>query len=103
MKFKNNPRNGVKISICISIIMLIILVIVDIIPNESEKSIYGLVIDEGETNIWKIICYVIIVILAILNLIVNLVMCRCKKCGKYISSINIDMRYSPYCSKRLDE
>lgn len=102
MKFKNTPKNGLKISISLSIIILIILIIVNIIPNETDKIKYGFLIEEGKTPIWKIICYVILVILAIIEFIVNIIMCRCQQCGKYIS-MNIHTEYCPYCSKKLDE
>lgn len=102
MKFKNTPQNGVKISICILILILILLAIVKIFPNKGVQIKYGLKIDDGVPSIWKIICYVIIVILFIAEFIISRIMCRCKQCGKYIS-MDIHKKYCPYCSKNLDE
>ena len=47
MKFKNTPKNGVKISICILIIILLLLAIVKIFPNEGVQIKYGFKIDNG--------------------------------------------------------
>ena len=102
MKFKNTPKNGVKISICILIIILLLLAIVKIFPNEGVQIKYGFKINNGVEQLWKKILYIIIVILSVLEFIIVRTMCRCNQCGKYIS-MNINTKYCPYCSKKLDE
>lgn len=104
MKLKNSPRNGLKISICILIIILIILFIINIIPDESEILKYGFKVKNNDKiPIWKIIGYIIIGILSIIEVIVDLVMCRCKYCKKHIKYMDIFMNYCPYCSKGFND
>lgn len=109
MRFRNNARTGVLIGISIIIVILIILLIINIIPdvdyntlNMTDKMMYDMGVYEGKTPTWKNICMIILCVLSVLEIIVNVVMCRCNYCGRYIISMNIFMKYCPYCSKSLD-
>lgn len=109
MKFRNNAKTGVLISIFLLVIAVIFIVIVNAIPNVDvntlntvDKLRYYSGNNEISTPIWKSICYIIIGVLLLLTTIVNFVMCRCHNCGRHIRYMNIFFKYCPYCSKSLD-
>lgn len=103
MNFKiKKPNNGIKISIVLLITILLLIIIVNIVPNNDVKIEYGFKVDNGILPLWKILCYILIVILFIAEIIVTRIMCRCPKCQKYIL-MNIHTKYCPYCSTKIDE
>lgn len=109
MRFRNNAKTGVLISIFLSIIAIFLILVVNTVPNVAvntlntvDKLRYYSGNNQIPTPIWKNICYIIIGILLILETIVNFVMCRCNHCGKHLWFMNIFMMYCPYCSKSLD-
>ena len=109
MKFRKTAKNGLSICSTISLIALILLLITNIIPNvdyktlnTADKMLYDIGVYEGKTPLWKKICNIILLVLFILNTIIDLVMCRCNYCGRYIK-FNNSMKYCPYCSKDLDK
>jgi len=108
MKIEKSPRRALLISIILIVIGLIIFFTVESIQtvditklSAQDKIRYELGNYEEETPIWKIVCYVIVGILFMLSWIVDFVMCRCRNCGKHIHSMDVFMRYCPYCSKDL--
>ena len=109
MKFRKTAKNGLSICATLSLIALTLLFIINIIPNVDPDTLnitdrfeYDMGVYEGETPLWKKICNIILLVLFILNAIIDLVMCRCNYCGRYIR-FNNSMKYCPYCSKDLDK
>lgn len=102
LKIRKTPKNAMKISIILLIIISVLLIIVNIIPNNKIQIQYGFKMDNGYTPIWKIVCYIIILLLSIVEIIITRIMCRCEKCKKYIF-MNIHTEYCPYCSKKIED
>ena len=111
MKATNNARKGAIICVAIVIIALIMILIVNSVPdgetgtlNSANKLMSYVGTSNGtvEMPMWKVVCYIIVGILALLEIIINFVMCRCHNCGRHIWYMNIFMMYCPYCSKSLD-
>ena len=109
MEFRKTAKNGLSICATLSLIALTLLLIINIIPNVDPDTLnitdrfeYDMEVYEGKTPLWKKICYILLLVLFILNAIIDLVMCRCNYCGRYIR-FNNSMKYCPYCSKYLDK
>lgn len=109
MKFRKTARNGTRIIGIISSIILILSLLIKIIPNVdvntlnmTDKILYEYGVYKGEEPMWKIICFYIVCILLLLELIIYFLMCRCNYCGRYVGYISIKEIYCSYCSKELD-
>lgn len=109
MKFRKTAKNGLSICATLSLIAFVLLLITNIVPNVdyntlnmTDKFKYDMGVYEGETPLWKNICYIILFILFLLCTIINFIMSRCNYCGRYIR-FNNSMIYCPYCSKELNK
>ena len=110
MKFRKTAINGTRILEILTIIILILLLAMKMIPsvdvnslNSTDKMLYEYGIYKGEDPLWKNICFGIVCILLLLEIIVYFLMCRCNYCGKHIGYISIRKKYCSYCSKELNK
>ena len=108
MKIRKNARDGAIIIIIISIVALILLLVIETVPDVdvnkltiTEKTYYNLGVYKVKEPIWKIIGFIIVILLIIACSIINYIMCRCNYCGKHIHFMNIHLTFCPYCSKSL--
>jgi len=91
MKIKKNARNGTRIIGFILLITSILLLAIKIIPNVdyntlnmTDKFMYDMGVYEGETPLWKNVCFGIVCVLLLLEIIIYFLMCRCNYCGRYV-------------------
>lgn len=110
MKFRKTARTVTRILEIISTIILILLLVMKMIPNvdvntlnTADKMLYEYGIYKGEDPIWKNVCFGIVCILLLSEIIIYFLMCRCNYCGKYVGYISIREKYCSYCSKELNK